>query len=159
MPVRLQISWMKHKPSLRRADPRIADRLAVIEHEQNGMWTIVDDHGEIHHMDSIRKEVPTADPTAGRWVVRGPVPTYAVGERLILAWRYRNLAPGEPPKAKWVTNIIAEEVETLTVKDIQGQEYRILRVNGHEIVDNDDLPRWVIVGREENPPSSSTSAV
>lgn len=144
-PARVQISYLEHEPYPQRADLAIRDRLAEITAEEGGIWTLLDDHGETHHVDCATREVPTPDPAQGRWVVQGPVPTHAIGDRVQLAWLHRNRAPGRPRRDDRMAEVVEEDAETITVLDSQGERHRIWRVIGHQVTNDRRGPHWVVV--------------
>ena len=112
--VRVQLSWVRHAPHTQRADLAVDDRLAQIVARETGGWVAEDDAGRRYQLGDAQLEELAADPATGRWRIEGAVPTYALGERLRLAWRHRNRAMPKPPRPDQIATVVAEQARMVT---------------------------------------------
>jgi hypothetical protein len=142
---------MRYEPFPQRADRAVADRLGQIVETGPGRWMVVDDHHD-HHAISSETHQPLDPPAAscGRWVVIGPVPTYALGESLLIAWRLRNGSPPRKQRENRRATVEEESGELIAVRDELGEVHRLYRVHGGAVVDLEgarDEPRWRVIQR------------
>jgi hypothetical protein len=141
----VHLEWLRLAPYPSRPDPARADRLAEIVDTADGTWIVVDGEGERHVVDEVKLRVLVADLATPTWVVHRPIPTYGVGEQVILGWRTRGRGYPEERRPDRVATVVEEDAPTVTALDDVGERHRINRINGHELTDRRSA-RWAIVG-------------
>jgi hypothetical protein len=125
--VRVQLSWVKHDPYTQRADLSVSDRLGDVIERDGNAWIVLDTEGARHRLEDENLEEATADPTAGRWRIEGAIPTYAMGERLLLRWQHRNRATPKTPRPDTYAIVIAEEPHRVRLRLDDGSECLMFR--------------------------------
>ena len=125
---------MRLAPHPQRADPSIGARLAEVLVESATTWTLLDDHGHRCEIDRATLQERAGDPTVGRWVVRPPIPRLGPGDRVTLRWSTRSAPVATPRPDDREGQVVAEDAETVTVVDDQGERHTHWRASGHEVV-------------------------
>ena len=153
--MRVQIQYRVAEPYPRSADLEVGSRLAHVMRETDETWTLRDNHGETHVIDRATLEERVASPATPRWVVCLPIPCLAIGDSVALRWSTRS-APARSPQADdRMGEVVAEDADTVTVLDDQGERHRHWRANGHEVIvppDDRNRRRLVIVQSAEVSP-------
>ena len=144
---RVQLSFVKYAPYTQRADLAVSDRLGVVEARFEGGWIVVDDLGERHRLHDAGLDADEPDDARGRWRIDGAIPTYCIGERLELAWRYRNQAAGDPPRANRTAIVIDEHADMVTMQLDDGSTFELYRFGAQADERDRSAPRWFVVGR------------
>lgn len=147
--IRVQLEWIRHAPHTQSADPAIPSRFAiVVARLDDDAWLVRDAHGDEHRLEAAQLEVASTDVTAGRWRIAGEVPTYELGERLQLTWRYRGLGRAvQPPRDDCWATVIEEEPDIVRARLEDGCEILLHRFGAQADAPNRQDPRWFVVGR------------
>jgi hypothetical protein len=144
--VRVQLSFVKHAPYTQRADLSVSDRLGVVVEETIDGF-VVDDGTTARSLAWDALEEPCDDPGRGRWRVEGAIPSYAVGERLLLRWRHRGGAVPAQSRDDAVATVVAEAASTVAVVLPCGRDVTLFRWGAQADEPDRRAPRWFVVAR------------